>query len=109
MTWRGEIELAAWELRSGGCAWRPYAWVDRVTRTLGGLLLMPAGTVRAFVRGAGAERNLYGLRASEVLPMEFGQLRRLVNALTTERTAADGHPIREMPSLRSVAPRRAPR
>ena len=81
MTWRGEIELAAWELGSGGCAWRPYAWVDRVFRTLGGLLLMPAGTVHAFVRGAGADRNLYGLRASEVLPMEFGQLRRLVNAL----------------------------
>ena len=23
MTWRGEIELSAWELGSGGCAWRP--------------------------------------------------------------------------------------
>ncbi len=59
--WRGESEISAWELGSGGPGPQPYAWVISLWGLFVGLLTMPERVFRAFVRGRGS-RNLYRAR-----------------------------------------------
>ena len=71
---RGECQLAAWELTSGGCRWNFVFWVDRLSAFALGLALYPRATLRAFRRGWGA-RNLYGMSAREILGSDVQALR----------------------------------
>ena len=71
---RSEIELAAWEVASGGCGWSLPFWVDRVGAVLLGLVLCPRRVVRGMRRGAGV-RNVYGRRVDDVLEREVDDLR----------------------------------
>ncbi len=50
---RGEPELAAWELGSGGCHLNVIFWADRISFFMIGLLTYPAATLRALRRGFG--------------------------------------------------------
>ena len=59
--WRGESEISAWELASGGAKTTVYAWLIALWGIFVGLVLHPGPTLRAFARGRGS-RNLYGLR-----------------------------------------------
>jgi hypothetical protein len=68
-TWRGEAEIAAWEL-AGGCGRYVAAWVLNLYAFSVGLFIAPRALWRAFLRGRGC-RNLYdrgfpqeGLQAS---------------------------------------------
>ena len=65
--WRGELEIAGWELASGGCGWYVFYWLDRVIFMTVGLLLCPIRTARAFRRGL-RHRNTFGLDPEDVLP-----------------------------------------
>ncbi len=76
-TWRGELELAGWELGSGGCARHLFFWVDRLVAVLLGLIFQPRLTLRAFRKGW-RQRNLYPLQASQALAIEIDELRRYV-------------------------------
>lgn len=70
--WRGESEIAGWELGSGGAGRYAYAWFIAMFGFVVGVLTMPLRTWRAFRRGR-AWSNLYGLtRPMEVLdePLE---------------------------------------
>jgi len=71
----GELELAAWELASGGCGWSVLFWVDRLVAVVLGLVLAPLRTFRAFRRGL-ACRNLYRRSVDEVLRSDHTELRR---------------------------------
>lgn len=57
--WRGEAQISAWELGSGGAAGYAYAWFIALFGLLTGLLGAPRATWRAFVAGR-SMRNLYG-------------------------------------------------
>lgn len=74
---RGELELAAWELGSGGCGWSLVFWIDRLLGLLLGLVLCPVRLLRAFRRGLGC-RNLYGERVDRVLEEDLQALARRV-------------------------------
>ncbi len=76
-TWRGELELAGWELGSGGCAWHHFFWFDRLSAFLLGLIFVPRLTLRALRKGW-HQHNLYPLRSDEVLATELDELRRYV-------------------------------
>jgi len=76
-TWRGEAELAAWEMGSGGCRWHLVYWLDRLSFLLGGMLAAPVSTWRAFVRGR-RSRNLFSQDPEAVLRMDLASLERLV-------------------------------
>ena len=78
-TWRGEAELAAWEIGSGGCRWHILYWLDRLTFLLVGLLAAPVAVWRAFARGR-QSRNLFGLMPEAVLRMDIAELERYVEA-----------------------------
>ena len=77
--WRGEIELAGWELGSGGCGWHILYWVDRLTLFVAGLLCTPRAAVRAFTRGR-RSHNLFRLDPEQVLGMDLDQVRAVVGA-----------------------------
>src|ERR1035441_2879457 len=47
----GELEISAWELASGGCRDYGAAWVLDLAGLLGGLVVAPRRTVRAFWAG----------------------------------------------------------
>ena len=49
--WDGELQLAGWELASGGCGWSVAFWFDRLGAFLAGPLTQPRPTLRAFARG----------------------------------------------------------
>jgi len=72
--WRGEIELAGWELGSGGCGWHPLYWLDRLTFVLLGLLTAPTPTLHAFALGR-KRRNLFRMDPEQVLQMDVDELR----------------------------------
>lgn len=57
-TLKGEAELAAWELASGGCHLNLVFWIDRVILTLIGLVTHPCATFRAAKSGLSC-RNLF--------------------------------------------------
>lgn len=76
-SWRGECELAGWELASGGCRWHLFYWLDRLTFLLLGLLTAPLATLRASARGL-RMRNLFDRDPEEVLRLDIEQARALV-------------------------------
>ncbi len=73
-SWKGELELAGWELASGGCAFNLPFWVDRAAGFLIGLLIVPGATLRAFRAGLG-QRNLYYRRCRAVLAADVDTAR----------------------------------
>ena len=75
--WKGELEIAGWELGSGGCARHKFMWFDRGFTFLLALIAAPAATLRAFRRGT-RSRNLYGSDLDSILEMEFDEVQRLV-------------------------------
>ncbi len=72
---RGELEIAAWELSSGGCHWHLLYWIDRLVFVTLGLVFAPIRTWRAFRRGV-AHKNLFARRPQELLPLDVEELRR---------------------------------
>jgi hypothetical protein len=81
-SFREELQLAAWELGSGGCWWYVFFWLNRINAVLLGLLFCPLRTVRALRTGLG-RRNLYGRDATEVLDLPFDDLRAYVERRST--------------------------
>ncbi len=73
--WRGELEIAAWELSSGGCGWYLLYWIDRVVFMSLGLLLCPIRTIRAFQRGRG-HCNSFNRNPDDVLDSDYDELKR---------------------------------
>lgn len=78
-SWKGEMELAGWELASGGCGANLVFWLDRLFFFPIGLLLAPIRTLRAFGRGL-RRRNCYRLPTKTLLAMDIEELRRFVAA-----------------------------
>ena len=72
-SYRGEAQLAVWELASGGCRRNAFFWADRVIFVLIGLFLCPRRLPAAFKRGR-RSRNLYGFRSSDLLTTPFEEL-----------------------------------
>ena len=75
---KGESELAAWELGSGGCHFNLIFWIDRVSFFLIGLLTFPAATVRAMRRGFRC-RNLFSKQLDVVLASDIEDIRSELN------------------------------
>jgi hypothetical protein len=73
-TWRGEGEIGAYEIATG-CRRYWAAWMFNVGGFLFGLLLAPARTWRAFVRGRHG-RNFYGAADAAVLQRTVAGARR---------------------------------
>ncbi len=71
---RGELELAGWELGSGGCAAHKFMWFDRLGTALFALVGAPGAFFRA-VRAGRASRNLYREDLDEVLALDVTELR----------------------------------
>ncbi len=74
--WRGELEIAAWELSSGGCGRYYLYWIDRMVFTLLGLIFAPRATCRAFRRGL-KHRNTFDRDPEVVMSIEIDELRRM--------------------------------
>ncbi len=74
-TWRGEFEIAAWEV-AGGIRRYWVAWLLDLLGFACGLAVYPRATYRAFVRGRHST-NLYGDEWDEsILGRTVGELRR---------------------------------
>ena len=75
-TWRGEAEISAWEIGSGGLH-RYYAgWVLDLMNIAQGLTINPRAIYRAFMRGT-QNGNLYGTEFNdELLAQTVGEYRR---------------------------------
>ncbi len=74
-TWRGEAEIAAWEIASG-CGRHVPAWVLNAGAFAIGLLIAPRRTYRAFLRGRHS-RNLYsGVFTDDLLDRVVSNVRK---------------------------------
>ena len=74
-SWRGEGEIAAWELASG-CRDHIASWYLNFWAALIGLFIAPRAVLRAFRRGR-ASRNLYAREWDDgILDRSVGELRR---------------------------------
>ncbi|MEE8166466.1 MAG: hypothetical protein V3T64_12915 [Myxococcota bacterium] len=74
--WTGELEIAAWELSSGGCGRYFLYWMDRIVFTILGLIFAPRATCRAFRRGR-RHQNIFRRDPEEVMSTEIDELRRM--------------------------------
>jgi hypothetical protein len=72
----GELEISAWELASGGCRNYATAWVLDLAGLLGGLMVAPRRTVRAFLDGR-RQQNLYRFEYEELLDLSVADACRL--------------------------------
>ena len=72
-SWRGEVEIAAWELASG-CRDYLTGWVINLGALAIGLVLAPTPACRAFVRGRHSD-NLYGAVIAPLLGSHVGDIR----------------------------------
>ena len=79
---QGELEIAGWELGSGGCANHKFMWLDRGFTFLLALVTSPRALFRAFRRGRGS-RNLYRADLDEILALDVEELRRRVSVRDT--------------------------
>ncbi len=77
-SFRGECELAGWELASGGCHLNVIFWFDRIIAMLIGLLFCPRATVGAIRQGWRC-RNLYSNQLDELLESDVDELRAIIN------------------------------
>src|SRR5688500_14785104 len=57
-TWRGEAEISAWEVGSGGLRHYYAGWVLDLMNIAQGLVVNPRGVYRGFMRGR-SSRNLF--------------------------------------------------
>jgi hypothetical protein len=74
-TWRGEFEIAAWEI-AGGVRRYWEGWLLDLLGFAAGLFVCPRGVYRAFMRGR-RSRNLYGDVWDEtILARRVGEVRR---------------------------------
>jgi hypothetical protein len=78
-TWTGELQVAAWELGSGGCGPYLLMWNNRLLLFVVGLVLRPVVTWQAFSRGR-RQRNVYRLQFRDVLARDVDEMRRYVAA-----------------------------
>ena len=73
-TWKGEAEIAAWEIASG-CAHHLAAWLLNLGALAVGLFIAPRAAFRAYVRGR-RTRNLYRKEFGDpLLELEVGAMR----------------------------------
>jgi hypothetical protein len=89
-TWRGEFEIAAWEIANGvGRYWE--GWLLDLLGFACGLVVFPRSVYRAFLRGR-RSTNLYLEKWDEsILSVRVGEMRRrlrLNNSLDTAETQA---------------------
>jgi len=76
-SYRGEAQLAAWELASGGCRFNAFFWLDRACFVLIGLALCPRALAAA-VRDGRRARNLYGSRPDDLLASTIEDLQQRI-------------------------------
>ena len=75
-TWRGEFEIAAWEVAAGGINRYWEGWILDLLGFAAGLFVYPRSVYRAFMRGR-RSRNLYFERWDEsILGRRVGEVRR---------------------------------
>jgi hypothetical protein len=88
-TWRGEFEIAAWEV-AGGVNRYWEGWLLDLLGFAAGLFVYPRSVYRAFVRGR-RSRNLYFDRWDEgILARRVGEVRRGLGLEEAEARAAPG-------------------
>jgi hypothetical protein len=80
----GELEISAWELASGGCRDYVAAWVLDLPGLLGGLMVAPRRTLRAFWAGT-RQQNLYPFEYEELLSLSMADACQIASQLATRR------------------------
>lgn len=76
--WKGEVEIAGWEL-GGGCGRYWVAWLLNMGSFILGLFLYPRALFRAFAAGRSVPCNLYhGSGYAELLDLSVGDLRQRI-------------------------------
>lgn len=76
-TWRGEIELGAWEL-AGGCGRHWPAWLFKLGAAALGILIAPRRTYLAFVRGRHSTNLFHREFGDDLLDLTVADLRRRI-------------------------------
>jgi len=90
-TWRGEAEISAWEIGTGGVNKYYAGWLLDFLSIAQGLVVNPRGVYRGFIRGR-YSRNLYSREFSdEILKHKVGEYRDhlLLNTKPASPTARD--------------------
>jgi len=78
-TWRGEAEISAWELGSGGLKKYYAGWILDVLNLAQGLVVNPVGLYRGFMRGR-RSKNLFSTQfTDEILTHRVGEYRQLLD------------------------------
>jgi ubiquinone biosynthesis protein Coq4 len=77
-TWRGEAEISAWELGSGGLRKYYAGWILDILNLAQGLVVNPVGLYRGFMRGR-RSKNLFSTQfTDEILTHRVGEYRQLL-------------------------------
>lgn len=78
--WKGECEVSAWELASGGRPGHPTTWIYPILLVILGIFICPIRTLKAYRNGLGKrnsfvislETNIFELTKNEVIERTNG-------------------------------------
>ena len=85
-TWRGEAEISAWELGSGGLRKYYAGWILDILNLAQGLVVNPVGLYRGFMRGR-RSKNLFSTQfTDEILTHRVGEYRQLLDLESVPET-----------------------
>jgi len=84
-TWRGEAEISAWEIGTGGLNKYYAGWFLDLMNVAQGLVVNPRGVYRGFIRGRNSS-NLFSREFSEeILDQKVGEYRKYLRLEQPER------------------------
>ena len=95
-TWPGEGQVSAWELAAGGFGTKIYIWLLVLLAGSVGVLLFPASTFRAFVRGTYCQSIVsLGLPRDQLKLLPVNELKQRVGIVSGKTyVPAFGHYVR---------------
>ena len=86
MTWKGEFQVSAWELASGGRKGFPTTWIYPISLTVLGLLFYPRQTISAYKSGLGKRNSFIIYKQTDIFSLTIDEIK---NYSKTNKTATN--------------------
>lgn len=75
-TWKGEFQVSAWELASGGRKGFPTTWIYPISLSILGLLFYPLQTIKAYKNGKDKQNAFIIYRQTDIFKMTINEIKK---------------------------------
>lgn len=72
--WKGECEVSAWELASGGRRGYPTTWIYPISLVILGLFICPIRTIKAYKNGLGKQNSFIISKETDIFKLTKNEI-----------------------------------